>query len=71
MKVLLLTSNTGMGHNAAANALADTLAAAGISCDTLDFLKLISDRASAFICHWHTRIYRHMPKAFAAGYSLA
>ena len=71
MKVLLLTCNTGMGHNSAAKAIEETLREAGVACDTLDFLKLISDKAASFICNWHTRIYRHAPKAFATGYSLA
>ena len=34
----------------------------------MDALQFISKRASQFISDWHSRIYRHAPKLYKAGY---
>ena len=68
MRVLILSCNTGGGHNAVSAAIQEAFAARGADCETRDALAFLSERASEFICNWHTRIYRYMPGAFKAGY---
>lgn len=70
MKVLILSSNTGEGHNSAAAAVAAKLAERGVSCVIKDVLTYISGGMSDFICGWHVRIYRKVPKLFDLGYKL-
>ncbi len=70
MKVLILSSNTGEGHNSAAAAVAAELTARGDSCVIKDALAYISGGMSDFICGWHVRIYRKVPKLFNLGYKL-
>ena len=71
MKVLILTCNTGQGHNSASAALCDAFAARGIVCDKVDALSFLSERVSDFISAWHTRIYRYLPWVFKKGYGFA
>lgn len=71
MNVLILSCNTGGGHNACAAALAEECAAQGIPCATEDALRFISPAASRFISNWHVRIYRHAPGLFRVGYRAA
>ena len=68
MHTLILSCNTGEGHNSCAKAIQAEYAAHGESCEIVDALQFISKRASRFICDWHTRIYRHAPKLYRAGY---
>ena len=68
MKVLLLSCNTGEGHNATARAIIEVLQAQDIQCDLRDSLVYLSPGISKFICNWHNRIYRHAPKLFDMGY---
>ncbi len=68
MRILLLSCNTGEGHNSTAKAIMGVLEQEGIACDMSDVLACLSARVSGFICSWHTRIYRYMPKLFDIGY---
>ncbi|MEI3061907.1 MAG: hypothetical protein V8S72_02685 [Oscillospiraceae bacterium] len=68
MRTLILSCNTGAGHNSCAKALQETFTAHGEVCDIIDALQFISERASQFISNWHTRIYLYAPKLFKAGY---
>ena len=68
MHTLILSCNTGEGHNSCAKAIQAEYHAHGEVCDMVDALQFISKRASRFICDWHTRIYRHAPKLYKAGY---
>lgn len=68
MRTLVLSCNTGAGHNSCALALQQQLRANGEACDITDALQFISERASRFISNWHTRIYLHAPRLFGAGY---
>lgn len=70
MKVLILSGNTGEGHNSAAAAVAKVLTARGDNCDIVDALAFLSKRTSDFICGWHVRIYRRVPVLFNAGYKV-
>ena len=71
MRVLILTCNTGGGHNAVAAALAESFRRLGVSSDTTDGLSFISQKASRFVSKWHTRFYRRYPKLYKAGYMSA
>lgn len=68
MRTLILSCNTGAGHNSCAKAVQETFAAHGEVCDITDALQFISERASQFISNWHTRIYLHAPRLFKVGY---
>ncbi|MDD2214895.1 MAG: hypothetical protein PHR21_10220, partial [Oscillospiraceae bacterium] len=68
MKALILTCNTGEGHNSAAAAISQEMARQQISCDTADALSFISERLSKIVCTCHKHVYRHIPQAFRAGY---
>ena len=71
MRTLILSCNTGEGHNSCAKAIQETYAAHDETCDIVDALQFISKRASQFISDWHSRIYRHAPKLYKAGYHTA
>lgn len=71
MRVLILTCNTGEGHNSASAAIREAMELRGHACDTVDALGFLSRRASAFICRWHVRLYRYAPKLFETGYATA
>ena len=71
MRVLILTCNTGQGHNSAANALKELFDDANIYCEICDSLAFLSPKASKFICNWHTRLYKNAPVLFGLGYKKA
>lgn len=71
MKAIILTCNTGGGHNSASAALKEVLDKHGVECEIADSLSFLSERTSRFISNWHSRIYRYMPKAFTKGYSFS
>ena len=68
MNVLILSCNTGQGHNSCAQALKEVFEAHGDSCEIVDALRFISSRVSRFISGWHEGMYRHMPSMFGWGY---
>ena len=70
MKVLILSCNTGEGHNTAAKAVATALTSYGDHCEIADALAFLSEKMSDFICGWHVRIYRRMPFMFNTGYKV-
>lgn len=69
-KILILSCNTGQGHNSAANALKMAFSELKTEADIEDALRFISDGVSKFISDWHVKIYRNMPAAFDKGYKL-
>ena len=71
MKVLILSCNTGGGHNAVAAALTEAFRRRGADCTVLDGLSFISQKASKLVSRWHTRMYRHHPHLYKAGYMTA
>ena len=71
MNILILTCNTGGGHNAVAAALTEEFRRRGADCTVLDGLSFISQKASKFVSRWHTRLYRHHPHLYKAGYMTA
>ena len=64
MKVLILTCNTGQGHNSATAALIGAFARRGVSCDAADALRFLPSGVTGFISGWHTRLYRYLPLMF-------
>ena len=71
MKALILSSNTGAGHNSCAGAVQEALMNRGIPCDIRDGLSFLSKEASRIVSEWHSRFYRTMPKLYGEGYSFA
>lgn len=69
MKALILSCNTGQGHNSVSGAVAQALKRRGIESQTADALAFISEWASKTVCEWHVRLYRYFPKTSSSGYS--
>ena len=68
MQVLILSANTGGGHNSTAVALSEYFKREGVDCETVDALKFISDKTSEFISWGHSYVYRKLPLLFGLGY---
>ncbi len=68
MNVLILSCNTGQGHNSAAKAISDYFESRGVSCDIKDALAFWSPVNSDIISKGHIFIYRNLPKLFGIGY---
>ena len=68
MRILLLSCNTGEGHNATARAIMEVLEARGAVCELRDVLACQSPRLSKFISAGHVRLYKYAPKLFDVGY---
>lgn len=68
MRILLLSCNTGEGHNSTARAIMEVLKEQGTDCVLRDVLAWLSPRFSKFICGWHSRLYRYAPKLTDVGY---
>lgn len=71
MKVLILTCNTGGGHNTAAASVQEAFVKAGWSCDIADALAFISKRVPKIMGSGHNWIYRHAPALFNFGYQFS
>ena len=70
MKVLVLSCNTGEGHNSTARAIQEYLEEKKIACDVQDALSFLSPHLNTLICGAHVFSYRNMPKAFGTGYRM-
>ena len=68
MNILILSCNTGQGHNSAAKAIKDYFESLGISCDIKDALAYWSEKNSKIISKGHIFIYRNLHKLFGIGY---
>lgn len=71
MKVLILSCNTGQGHNASGNAIMAEFEKKGIECQLLDTLAFSSETASSVVTKIHTSCVMHAPKLFAVGFKTA
>lgn len=71
MRVLILTCNTGGGHNACAKAMQEAFKENGHCCDIADAISFVSEKLSKFMNWGHTTMYRHIPKLFDFGYGFA
>lgn len=68
MRILLLSCNTGGGHNSAAVAIQNHCKELGIDCDMRDALRFVSKPHTKIVSGGHSYIYRHMPRLFGVGY---
>ena len=68
MKVLILSCNTGEGHNSTAAAIQEAFVNQSIPCDVRDALAFQSSHTSEFIRWGHVFVYRYLPKLFGIGY---
>lgn len=68
MNVLILSCNTGEGHNSCAKAIAEELERRGDWAYIADGLAFISSGTSRFVSGWHTRLYRYFPRLYGRGY---
>ncbi|NLN23198.1 MAG: hypothetical protein GX164_03990 [Clostridiales bacterium] len=68
MKVLILSENTGEGHNSTAVAIKEALAEVGTDCDIQNALSLQSVRLSKFISNSHSFCYKYIPRLYGIGY---
>ena len=71
MRTLILTCNTGEGHNSTAAAICEVFIQNGEFCEMRESLQFASIRFSKIIGKGHVGIYRHYPKLFNKGYSMS
>jgi len=71
MRVLILSCNTGGGHNACAGAIRQSFQNCGDICDIEDSIRFCSGKLSGFMSWGHTTMYRHIPRLFSFGYGFA
>ena len=68
MRVLILSANTGGGHNSTARSIGEELEKQNIEYEIADTLAFISERVSDFISWGHSYVYRKHPRLFGFGY---
>lgn len=69
MATLILSCNTGEGHNSCAKAIKEYYGTVGEECNIKDGLEFISPVVSHFISWGHSYVYRHLPWLFKWGYA--
>ena len=62
MKVLILSANTGTGHNSVAQAVHERFVAEGDECVIMDCLSFVSPTVSKMIASGHSTLYKHFSK---------
>lgn len=68
MRPLILSCNTGAGHNTAGKAVREQFLKNGVDCQMLDALSFASESLSRFICNMYVNITINAPGLFGAGY---
>lgn len=68
MRTLILSCNTGEGHNSAAKAIKDYFKQKNINSDIMDALAFWSPEKSKLISKGHVFLYRNLPSLFGIGY---
>lgn len=68
MKILILSCNTGGGHNAAGAALEESIARLGHESRMINALEFLPRPASEILSRGHNFLYRHTPWLFGVGY---
>lgn len=71
MKVLILSCNTGGGHNSAAAAIKDCFEKNGSQCDIVNALDFLPKAKAEFISKGHVLAYKYAPKLYGAGYRMS
>ncbi len=69
LNILILSCNTGEGHNVAARAVRERLEAEGHTADIVDFLGLSSRGFSKFICGFYIVLAKYFPHVFGFFYN--
>jgi len=70
MNVLILSCNTGGGHNAAAGALAQSLQERGHGADQVDLLALAGEKTSQLVSGAYIEMVKRLPHLFGVTYGL-
>ncbi len=68
MRVIILSCNTGEGHNSTGRAILEVLKNRGVYSEMVDALACFSKSFSNFICDWHAKLYRYAPGLWDVGY---
>lgn len=71
MRVLILSCNTGEGHNSCGKAIQEAFHSRNIDCEMEDALRFVSPKFSKVMSWGHTKMYRYAPKLFRSGYQYA
>jgi processive 1,2-diacylglycerol beta-glucosyltransferase len=69
-KILILTCNTGEGHNSAARAIFEELNEQGVSCEVVDTILFKSQKASDVVSNIYSGIIKKVPKLFGLLYKI-
>jgi len=69
--ILILSANTGGGHNSAARAIAAAMKRQGRDCTIADGLGFLPPMLNRLICGGHIFLYRRLPKLFGLIYDLS
>ncbi len=70
MRVLILSCNTGEGHNAAAKAMLERIREQGHEADMVDIMLLASKRTSKWVGGCYVWTVNHVPRVFSGCYKL-
>lgn len=68
MRLLILSCNTGEGHNSTARAIIQAAESDGAVCEMKDALSYWPAGTNSFICGGHVLLYKNAPELFGAGY---
>ena len=68
MRILILSGNTGEGHNSAARAIRDRFEAHGDSCEIVNGLAYMGRLREEIVCRGHVLLYRGLPRLYGLGY---
>ena len=71
MKILILSCNTGEGHNSAAKAIGEALERQGVEYEIKDSLAFASESFSKQVCKAYIKLTLNLPKAMGATYKMA
>lgn len=70
MHVLVLSCNTGGGHNSAGSAVLEALQARGHTGERVDFLGLAGQKVSDLVCGAYVGMVKNLPAVFGVTYSV-
>lgn len=71
MRTLILTCDTGEGHNACARAIKEVYDLEDSVCDITDALEFIQTGVKSVMSKGHVFLYRYLPELFNFGYSFS
>lgn len=68
MRPLILSCNTGAGHNSAGKAVREQFLKNGVDCQILDALSFASESLSRFVCNFYVKAAINVPNVFGVCY---